>query len=174
VLYNALSNYDCSSLYNETSVYAAVDRLNVVVTQALDLAVPSGHIKKHKYSAWFSGKLKTYIKKKNYFHRRYKKYKAACFYDKFSYYRKLVKATVKTDRFRWLKSIDENLKSHPKQFWKYVSQFRRRTDLVHLDVGCVVLNKPRDIAEAFSKHFQSVYSSSCPLLPLISALKFYT
>jgi hypothetical protein len=25
----------------------------------------------------------------------------------------------------------------------------------------VVLNKPRDIAEAFSKHFQSVYSSSC-------------
>jgi hypothetical protein len=25
----------------------------------------------------------------------------------------------------------------------------------------VVLNKPRDIAEAFSKHFQSVYSSAC-------------
>jgi hypothetical protein len=25
----------------------------------------------------------------------------------------------------------------------------------------VVINKPRDIAEAFSKHFHSVYSSSC-------------
>jgi hypothetical protein len=51
-------------------VNAAVDRLNVAVTQAIDLAVPRGHIKKHKYPAW----LKAYIKKKNYFYRRYKKY----------------------------------------------------------------------------------------------------
>jgi hypothetical protein len=31
VLYNSLSTYDWSSLYNETSVDAAVDRLNAVV-----------------------------------------------------------------------------------------------------------------------------------------------
>jgi hypothetical protein len=72
-----------------------------------------------------------------------------------------VKATVKTGRFPWLKSVDKNLKSHPKQFWKYVSQFKKKsTDLIRLDVDGV-LNKPRDIAEAFSKYFQSVYSSSC-------------
>jgi hypothetical protein len=46
LLYNALSNYDWSSLYNETSVDATVDRLNVAVSQAIDLAVPSGIIKK--------------------------------------------------------------------------------------------------------------------------------
>jgi hypothetical protein len=51
LLYNAVSNYDRSSLYNETSVDAAVDRLNVAATQAIDLAVPSGQIKKHKYPA---------------------------------------------------------------------------------------------------------------------------
>jgi hypothetical protein len=27
----------------------------------MDLAAPSGHIKKHKYPAWFSGKLKAYL-----------------------------------------------------------------------------------------------------------------
>jgi hypothetical protein len=53
VLYNSLSTYNWSSLYNETSVDAAVDRLNLAVIQAIDLAVPSGHIKKHKYPAWF-------------------------------------------------------------------------------------------------------------------------
>jgi hypothetical protein len=37
--------------------------LNVALTLAVDLAVPSGHIKKHKYPAWFSGKLNAYIKK---------------------------------------------------------------------------------------------------------------
>jgi hypothetical protein len=38
VLYNALSNYDWTLLYNETSADAAVDRLNHAVTQAIDLA----------------------------------------------------------------------------------------------------------------------------------------
>jgi hypothetical protein len=113
VLYNALYNCEWSSLYNETSVDAAVDRLNFSVTQAIDLAVPSGHIKKHKYPDWFSGKLENDIKKKNYFYRRYKKYKTGC------------------------------------------------ADSIHLDMDDVVLNKPRDIAEAFSKHFHSIYSSSC-------------
>jgi hypothetical protein len=35
-------------------VDAAVDRLNAAVTQAIDLAVLSGHIKKHEYRTWFS------------------------------------------------------------------------------------------------------------------------
>jgi hypothetical protein len=60
VPYTALSKYDWSSLYNETSVDAAVDRLNAAVTQATDSAVPSGHIEKLKYSSWFSGKLNAY------------------------------------------------------------------------------------------------------------------
>jgi hypothetical protein len=65
-----LSTYDWSSLHNGTSADAAVDRLNVAVNQAIGLTVPFGYIKKHKYSAWFSGKLKAYIKKNN-FYRRY-------------------------------------------------------------------------------------------------------
>jgi hypothetical protein len=43
-------------------VDVAVDRLNVAVTSATDLAVRSGYIRKHKHPAWFSGKLKVYIK----------------------------------------------------------------------------------------------------------------
>jgi hypothetical protein len=53
VPYNVLSTYDWSSLYDEISVDSAVDRLNVVVRKAIDLSVPSGHIKKHKYPACF-------------------------------------------------------------------------------------------------------------------------
>jgi hypothetical protein len=67
VLYNALATYVWSSLYNETSVNAAVDRLNIAVTQAIDLAVSSGYTKKDKYPALFSGILNAYNKKKNYF-----------------------------------------------------------------------------------------------------------
>jgi hypothetical protein len=73
VLYNIPSPYDWSSLCNETFVDVAVKRWTVDVTKTTDLAVLSGYIKKHKYPAWFSEKLKIYIKK-NYFYRRYKKF----------------------------------------------------------------------------------------------------
>jgi hypothetical protein len=36
-------------MYNDTTVDAAVDGLNITVTQARDLTLPSGYIKKHKY-----------------------------------------------------------------------------------------------------------------------------
>jgi hypothetical protein len=76
---------------------------------------------------------------------------------------KLVKMTIETDRFHWLKSSDKNLKSHPKQFWKYVSQFRKKNaDLLHLEINGILTNKPGDIAEASSKNFQLIYSSSYP------------
>jgi hypothetical protein len=35
----------------------------LLLTQATDSAVPSGHIKKHKYPAWFSWKSNAYINK---------------------------------------------------------------------------------------------------------------
>jgi mRNA-degrading endonuclease RelE of RelBE toxin-antitoxin system len=54
----------------------------------------------------------------------------------------------------WLKSVDENLKSLPKQLRKYVSSLfgkeKRNTGLIQLDTDGVGLNKSRDIAEAFS------------------------
>jgi hypothetical protein len=54
-------------LHNESSVYAAVDRLNATVTEARDLEIPFWLMRKNKYPSWFSGKLKFYIRKNNYF-----------------------------------------------------------------------------------------------------------
>jgi hypothetical protein len=108
---------------------------------------------RHKYPIWFSGKLRAYVKK-NYFYRRYKKYKTNYFYWK------LVKRTIKPDRFHWLQFVDENLKLNPQQFWTYISQHRKKyNDLTHLDDG-VFLNEPHDVAEAFCKHFQLVFNNS--------------
>jgi hypothetical protein len=77
----------------EVSLHAAVDSL--IVT-----AAPSGHIKKLKYPAGFPGNLNPYIKKENYFYKRYKKFKTDIFYVSFSFYRKSVKTTFKIDRSR--------------------------------------------------------------------------
>jgi hypothetical protein len=110
-----LSNYDRAPLYKESSV----DRLNATVAEAMDLAIPSGFMRKIKYHSWFCGKLKFYIRNK-FFYTRFKKSKAEYFYNKFSLYLKPVKATAVPNRLEWLKFLDENLKSHPEHFWKCV------------------------------------------------------
>jgi hypothetical protein len=56
----------------------------------------------------------------------------------------------------------------------YVSQYRKKNDVTHLDVDGVFLNKSHDTADAFSKHFQSVYNSSCPRFDTFSFVKHCT
>jgi hypothetical protein len=50
------------------------------------------------------------------------------------YYRKLVKMTSKTDRLLWLKSIDDNVKTKPKEFWKYVFEFKKNDHITELRI----------------------------------------
>jgi hypothetical protein len=78
-------------------------------------------------------------------------------YDNF-FDRKSVKGTTQNDRFRWLKSVHEILNFHRQEFWKYVwkSEYRSNTP------SNILINEPHDVAEAFSKHLQLVYSSSRP------------
>jgi hypothetical protein len=89
--------------------------------------------------------------------------KSDCLYNKFSLYRKLVKTTIKLDRFRWLQSIDDNLKTQPKQFWKCVATHRKRNSTcIQLEVDGILLVEPAEVADAFAKHFLSVYNIPCP------------
>jgi hypothetical protein len=40
-----------------------------------------------------------------------------------------------SDRLDWQKSVDENIKTHPKHFWKHVSTVRKKyADLLQLDL----------------------------------------
>jgi hypothetical protein len=62
-----------------------------------------------------------------------------------------------------LKSIDENVKSQSKQFWKYVASFRKiNSTSIQLEVDGKYLIEPCEVADEFSKHFQSVYNNPCP------------
>jgi hypothetical protein len=89
--------------------------------------------------------------------------KLDCLYNKFSFYRKLGKITIKADRLRWLQYIDDNLKTQPNHFWKYMASHRKRNSTsIQLDVDGTVLVEPTEVADAFAKHFLSVYNIPCP------------
>jgi hypothetical protein len=100
--------YDWSRVYETSSVNVAVTSLSAPVRGAMEQTIPRGYTCKSKFPPF----------KKKYFHRRFKKKPSDYFYDRFAFYRKLIKNTIKSDRLRWLKSIDNNLKSQPQHFWK--------------------------------------------------------
>jgi hypothetical protein len=99
------------------------------VREAINLATLYIKSKNSTLPHWFSNSLKYYIKKKTQHFRRYKKSKYDHNYSVFSYYRKLAKTTIKTDRLSWLKSIDNNQKTKPKDFGNMSLSLKRMTML---------------------------------------------
>jgi hypothetical protein len=76
---------------------SAVACLNVAVIGATEQSIPSGIINSNlECPHWYSSSLRNYIKKKNYYYRRFNKKKSDCLYEQFTFYRKLVKATLKS------------------------------------------------------------------------------
>jgi hypothetical protein len=64
LLYNILSTYDWSCVYDISSVDAAVASLNAVVQDATEQGIPRGITNsKPKFPHWYSGSLRYYIKK---------------------------------------------------------------------------------------------------------------
>jgi hypothetical protein len=151
-------------VYETPSVDVAVASLNAAVRGDMEQAIPCGYSCKSKLPHCFSYTLRYYIAKKNYFHRRFKNKPSEYFYHSFAYYRKLLKNTIKSDRLKWLKSIDNNLKSQTQQFWKYISNFRKhRLGSIQLEVDVIHLVQPNAVADAFAKHFKSVYKYHCSM-----------
>jgi hypothetical protein len=81
------------------------------MSEAINEAIPSLIPNSSTYPHWFSSSLKHYINKKSNFLKKYKKSNSDYYYSMFSYYRKLVKTTIKADRLACLAYIDENLKT---------------------------------------------------------------
>jgi hypothetical protein len=62
-----------------------------------------------------------------------------------------------------LKSVDDSLKTHPQQFWKYVSNFKRKeSSFIRLKIDDQFVTDPKHIADAFANYLKSIFNTSCP------------
>jgi hypothetical protein len=61
----------------------------------------------------------------------------------------------------WLKTIDNNLRTQPKHFWKYISKFKRNDQSVtQIKIGNKIITELQFVAEAFADQFSSIFNSS--------------
>jgi hypothetical protein len=171
LLYNTLSNCDWSCILNKDPVDSAVYNFTASVSEAINKAIPFVKPKNSTFPHWFPKSLKKLHQEKNQFFKKYKKSKSDYYYSIFSYYHKLVKITIKADRFDWLKTIDNNLKTQPKHFWKYISKFKKNDQsAAQIEVGDNVITEPQFTTEAFVDHFSSIFNSSSSVNTLNNSL----
>jgi hypothetical protein len=136
LLYNVLRHSDWYFVSNVNCDDSAVYNRTAILREAINLAIPYVRSKNPTFPHWFSNSLKCYIKKKNKYFRRYNKLESDQHCSVFTYYRKSVKTTIKTDGLHWLKSMDDSRKTQPKDFWKYVSKFKNNDHVVtQLKIG---------------------------------------
>jgi hypothetical protein len=65
-------------------------------------------------------------------------------------------STIKSNRLIWLKYIYDNLRSQPRQIWKYLVSFMKKSSTsIQLEVDGTHLVEPWEVADAFVEHFQS-------------------
>ena len=56
--------------------------------------------------------------------------------------------------------LDENLKSQPKKFWKYIKS--RQQDCVGIPAESGTLSDPKEKAETLNNYFKSVFKTDAP------------
>jgi hypothetical protein len=60
-----------------------------------------------------------------------------------------------------VKTIDNNLRTQPKNSWKYISKFKTNDlSVAQIEIGNKIIAEPRLIADAFADHFSSIFNSS--------------
>jgi hypothetical protein len=64
LLYNTLSNYDCSCVLNENSVDSAVYNVTASMSETINETIPFAKPKNSSFPHWFSKSLIYYIMKK--------------------------------------------------------------------------------------------------------------
>jgi hypothetical protein len=59
----------------------------------------------------------------------------------------------------WLKTIDNNLRTQPKHFWKYISKFKGNDQsVIQIEIGNKIITEQQLTAEAFADRFSSIFN----------------
>lgn len=161
-LYDDLLNINWSSLSHFNDVDLAVEHFYHVLEGTLIKHVPQKRVKtKSHYPAWFTNEIKTHLKTKCYYHRKWTKTKNIVFYNEFSRLRSLCKFLISDAYKRYISDVETGIKTDPSKLWKFLNDRQGKTRIP----GKVFSNNaefdnPQDIVNAFASTFSGMYTTT--------------
>lgn len=167
-MHHYLTSFDWALILESPDVNDQVMLFTQTVRKAMDTFIPLRTVTKSRFPNWFSSELKTLLKRKDFFHRKFKKSGLLKWEVEFKNCRKQCKTVLDRDRQAHRCSVESDLVNNPKKFWKYINSRSGR----HIESKIVLDNHESDlksVPELFAEHFRSVYRDStqrsAPVLP---------
>lgn len=149
-LFSFMSNryYMCLELDSSLEIFYKM------VYTALEYYVPKRRCKNPRFPIWFSAQLKQLIVKKKMAHRLFKTSGLFADYVKFSQLRASCKRLSVFDYNAYLDRTQNNIKSDPKSFWRYINNKRGYNNLPDtMTLENIGSNDPNSIADLFAVFF---------------------
>lgn len=173
LLYELLSQCDWISVLREQSIDNSLDIFYEILYKCLDASIPkyasrAGLSSSCMYPMWYSSDLRNKINKKNKLHKLINcKNLPGEKQNEYKKLRTLIKHQTKNEYKLYQKNLEQNINIDPTSFWSFFRDRKNKGGIPEeMRLGEDLYNEVEEIANAFSKYFQSVYeNSSNPHLP---------
>ena len=160
-LYISLLNIDWSFLHMICDVNEACTAFYGKLYEHLDLYVPKTTIRAgSKFPPWFTPDLKSQIKLKYHFWKKYKSSLDVSDYLLFKNCRSSIKKNTLTAYREYIQHTELQIQHDPRQFWSYIRSKKNSRIPGHMSYEGTSLSFPIDIVNAFANYFSGSYS--CP------------
>ncbi|XP_058445512.1 uncharacterized protein LOC131426653 [Malaya genurostris] len=155
-----LSNIDWSEVLDKDDANLAVQTFSNILTYAIDHYVPKRLSNAFRQAPWQTTELKRLKSSKRSALKKYSKHGGYALRANYVHINSLYKRTAKRCYARYLRNVQNKLKSDPKSFWKYVNDQRKESNLPSSMVyGISVGTNLDEICQLFSEKFSSVFSN---------------
>lgn len=145
-------------LSDEFSVDANVGKFYETLSAGISQFTPKFKSKHKNFPFYFSARTRQCIQDKNKYHKKWKLFSNVNDYSRFSELRRKSKNLMNYDYLRYVSSCENNIKSDPKNFWKFVSSSRRDSGIPSaISYNEQTAVNPNDVSQLFATYFKSVY-----------------
>lgn len=155
-----LGSVDWDTLFSEfENIDDCVAELYWRLYAAVDKYVHKFLVNATKFPSWYSLETKNAIKLKNRLLNKYKNSQLTSHYERYKAVRSQSKLGIDKDYKHFLNKTQENIKSNPKFFWRYINDKKSNKSGLprEMKLGDTQASNKRDICNLFADFFKSVY-----------------
>uniref|UniRef100_A0A2S2R2Y8 RNA-directed DNA polymerase from mobile element jockey n=1 Tax=Sipha flava TaxID=143950 RepID=A0A2S2R2Y8_9HEMI len=154
-----LLSFNWKTTFSFLDVNSAVYTFYDAIHYSLLNYVPIVNFNTSNFPSWFSKDLIDLVFQKRKAHASFKATKKPDDYDKFSFLRSKYKLLSRICYKQYIEYAENNICSDPKEFWNFVRKNKSSHNLPKsVSLNGVFSNNDKDVADLFSKLFDSVYT----------------
>lgn len=157
-LCDSLLQHDWSVLDDYNDVNAALERFYSILYGLFDVYVPKTVAHSSRYPSWFTKEIKSGLKLKDYYRRKWRQGGSAHFHNEFRRLRSHCKNLISSAYTAYVSHSESVIRSNPKELWSFLRAKQGTTRIPgNLSYAETLVSNPQQIVNCFADIFSHVY-----------------